>query len=496
MTADVSWVKCEAISNEKNNIRLGISKEDQVFSVDDAVNKVGFGKFQKKLIFLASFGWLADAFEIFILSVIGDLVACDWILYRWQSALLSSIVFAGIMIGSPILGFIADIYGRKKCLCASVVLVFVFGSASAVTPSFAWMAIFRSCLGVSLGGIAQAVTLCSEYCPNDMRGKTVFYMCYLWSFGSLGVILLTWVVMEYTNNWRLLLALAAVPSLIVIFSLKFYPESARYHLVSGQYDKACAIVAKMAGTNRRDLPPGKLVRVEVKSRGRLRDLLSSEHRRTSLLLWLIWFGSAFAYYGIIFISPMVIKHGGLRDSANKDVNLNLTSIGFEMLQVLPCVRFTQQDYVDMLLTTAAEFPGILIYTFLIEKIDRKKLLGFSCLVSSMFCMLLLMKTHRIAILTFLFISRGILVAIFQLNYVITSEVYPTTVRAVGMGAGTAFCRLGGLIVPYFAQVLLISSPVTAICLLSGMLFASGVAAACLPLETRGRGMKESSAQLK
>ncbi|GIY29069.1 synaptic vesicle 2-related protein [Caerostris extrusa] len=97
-----------------------------VYSVDDAVNKAGYGIFQIKLTFLAGLGWLADAFEIFILSVIGDFMACDWILYRWQIAVLTSIVFAGIMVGSPVLGAVADIYGRKvlpDCIDGAAVCV-------------------------------------------------------------------------------------------------------------------------------------------------------------------------------------------------------------------------------------------------------------------------------------------------------------------------------------------------------------------------------------
>ncbi|GFY06978.1 synaptic vesicle 2-related protein [Trichonephila clavipes] len=148
-----------------------------VYSVDDAVNQVGYGVFQIRLTILAGLGWLADSFEIFILSVIGDFLACEWTLYRWQIALLTSIVFAGIMVGSPILGTIADVYGRKKSLAISMVLLFCFGAVSAASPSYTWMVIFRTCMGFSLGGIAQGVTLNSEYCPTNVRGKAGFYLC-------------------------------------------------------------------------------------------------------------------------------------------------------------------------------------------------------------------------------------------------------------------------------------------------------------------------------
>ncbi|GFT20753.1 hypothetical protein NPIL_246642, partial [Nephila pilipes] len=45
-------------------------------------------------------------------------------------------------------------------------------------------------------------------------------LVYFWSIGTCLVILLSWLVMEYLNSWRHLIAFLALPSLIVIISLK------------------------------------------------------------------------------------------------------------------------------------------------------------------------------------------------------------------------------------------------------------------------------------
>ncbi|CAL1283223.1 unnamed protein product [Larinioides sclopetarius] len=366
------------------------SKVNLVYSVDDAVNKVGYGKFQLRLTFLAGLGWLADAFEIFILSVIGDFMACDWPLVRWQIALLTSIVFAGIMVGSPVLGAVADVYGRKRALAVSSVLLFLFGAVSAASPTFVWMVIFRTCMGFSLGGIAQGVTLNSEYCPTDIRGKSGFFICYFWSFGSLGVVLLMWLVMEFIGSWRILLLFVSVPCLIVVLSLKWYPESARYYLVSDQRDRAVKILNTLAKTNGQELPPGELTKVDLDiKRGRLQDLLGKEYRRTSLLFWYIWFATAFGYFGIALLSPHIIQKGNLlSDHTNGTFIQGLTD-------PVPCATFTTKDYLDMLWTSAAEFPGLLVFTFLIEHVRRKLLLSLACIASSFSIVLLLIDTQHI-----------------------------------------------------------------------------------------------------
>lgn len=53
----------------------------------------------------------------------------------------------------------------------------------------------------------------------------------------------------------------------------------------------------------------------------------------------------------------------------------------------------------------------------------------------------------------LFLARGIIAGVFQAAYVYTPEVYPTGLRAVGVGSCSAMARLGAMVTPYVAQVL-------------------------------------------
>lgn len=53
----------------------------------------------------------------------------------------------------------------------------------------------------------------------------------------------------------------------------------------------------------------------------------------------------------------------------------------------------------------------------------------------------------------LFLARGIIAGVFQAAYVYTPEVYPTSLRAVGVGSCSAMARLGAMVTPYVAQVI-------------------------------------------
>lgn len=59
---------------------------------------------------------------------------------------------------------------------------------------------------------------------------------------------------------------------------------------------------------------------------------------------------------------------------------------------------------------------------------------------------------RVYLTVTLFVARGIIAGVFQAAYVYTPEVYPTPLRAVGVGTCSAMARLGAMVTPYIAQV--------------------------------------------
>ena len=68
----------------------------------------------------------------------------------------------------------------------------------------------------------------------------------------------------------------------------------------------------------------------------------------------------------------------------------------------------------------------------------------------------------------LFIARGMSSAFFQAVYVYTPEVYPTDLRAVALGSGSGAARIGAMITPYIAQVLLKRSLYAAVSVYAGI----------------------------
>lgn len=86
------------------------------YTLDEALESLRFGKFQAFVLAYAGMGWFAEAMEVMILSFIGQAVKSEWDLSSSQESLLSTIVFAGMVIGAYGWGTISDTYGRRCVL--------------------------------------------------------------------------------------------------------------------------------------------------------------------------------------------------------------------------------------------------------------------------------------------------------------------------------------------------------------------------------------------
>uniref|UniRef100_A0A183U1K9 MFS domain-containing protein n=1 Tax=Toxocara canis TaxID=6265 RepID=A0A183U1K9_TOXCA len=213
-------------------------------------------------------------------------------------------------------------------------------------------------------------------------------------------------------------------------------------------------------------------------RGNVASLFVRELRITTLLLWFIWCANSFCYYGLVLFTTVLFQSD---DRCHGGGQFNETIFG-------ECRQLVQDDYFDLLSTTLAEFPGLLITAATIEWFGRKKTMGIEFGVFSLFTFLLLFCLSRRTVTIFIFVARAFISGAFQCAYVYTPEIYPTTLRAVGLGASSAMARFGAITTPFVAQVaagtsLYIPISVYGVAGLLGL-----VASLILPIETKGRQM--------
>ncbi|KAL8604650.1 hypothetical protein ACOMHN_013430 [Nucella lapillus] len=468
---------------------VGARDSDETYTVEQAIDQIGFGKFQIKLSVLTGFAWMADAMEMMILAILSPALHCDWQLTGFQEAAITTVVFCGMMSSSGLWGSICDKYGRKTELILCSLVTFYFGILSAFSPTFIWLLILRGLVGFGIGGAPQAVTLYAEFLPSKTRATCVTLVEIFWAIGACFEVLLALFVMP-TLGWQWLLGFSAMPLLVFAVSCVWLPESARYDLTRGCYDQAVRTLERIAKENGKPMPLGKLVEpvIENVKRGRLVDLLKPEMRRTTILLWIIWLVCAFSYYGIVLMTTSLFEspdgcHG-------TDVKFRASQACF-----LECRTLTRDDYKDLTWTTFAEFPGLFLTAFLLEKIGRKYTMALEFGIFSIFVFFVNICTKRSLLTVLLFVARAFISGAFQGAYIYTPEFYPTSMRAMGLGACSGMARVGAIVTPFIAQVLLKKSAYLAISLYGVMCLVATVASLLLPYETKGKEMKDISTEM-
>jgi len=153
-----------------------------------------------------------------------------------------------------------------------------------------------------------------------------------------------------------------------------------------------------------------------------------------------------------------------------------------------CVKASNTDYKDIFITTGAELPGILITAAIIDRLGRKKTQALDFVVAGFFCFILFACSGRTMETIFLFCIRASITGAWQVCYVYTPEVYPTSVRSTAMGVCSSLARIGAMLTPYVAQVVVRSSVYLALSFYGIVSLFAAVASMMLPIETTGRQM--------
>lgn len=461
--------------------RAGSARTEETFTVDDALEAIGFGKFQWKISLLTGLAWIADAMEMMILSILGPELHCDWMLPGYQVALITSVVFIGMGFSSSLWGNVSDKYGRRVGLTICMCWTLYYGLLSAFSPVYGWILVLRGLVGFGIGGAPQSVTLYSEFLPVKSRGICIMLIAAFWAIGAVFEVLLALLVMP-TLGWRWLLALSTIPMFIFVCLCFWLPESPRFDVLTGKREKAMATLSRIAKDNGKALPQGRLVAYKQGARGRIKDLFSSQYWRTTVLLWFIWFANSFCYYGIVLLTTELFQAG---DSCGT------TDTKIEPSCSLECNYLTTADYQDLLWTTLAEFPGLLVILVAIDYIGRKKSMALCFFMFSLFILPLYACIGRVSLTAFIFVARAFISGGFQVVYVYTPEVFPTENRALAMGTCSTMARVGALITPFVAQVMLRTSVYLTLALYCACSLLGGIASLILPIETSGRSLQES-----
>ncbi|XVF47571.1 hypothetical protein PTKIN_Ptkin03bG0120100 [Pterospermum kingtungense] len=379
------------------------------------------------------------------------------------------------------------------------------GFLSTFSPNYISLVIIRALVGFGLAGGHVFLTWFLEFVPPSNRGMWMVIFSTFWTFGTIFEASLAWIVMPRLN-WRWLLAFSSVPSFVLLLFYGVAPESPRYLSMKGSRSDALQILEKIASVNQAKLPPGildscrpsvmeeestpsdsedmspllsPLIKNVMQSKSGFSSvsmLFSSNLIQTTLLLWVLFFGNAFSYYGVILLtSKLSSGQSGCLQSILSYRNLQYVGL-----------------YADTFITSLAELPGLLLSAMLIDRVGRKQSMAFMFALAFIFLLPLL--SHQSAVLTtcLLFGARMCTMGTFTVACIYAPELYPTAVRATGAGVASAVGRIGGMVCPLVAVGLVNECHLTeAVVIFLVSIVVSVVCILLFPYETKSQELSDT-----
>lgn len=350
---------------------------------------------------------------------------------------IMSMALWGTVAGSLAGGWPTEKWGRKKVLfwIGMLFTISSFGSAFAMDPyTFSF---FRFIGGVGIGvSSVAAPTYISEISTPATRGRLGAMYQFNIVFGILIAFLSNYFLQGIggSNDWRWMLGVMAVPSILYTVLVVSIPESPRW-LISRKNDLAGAkkVLLKLGVEN-----PDQTVNAIKQAADEERKSSTSTgfySKKYSTVIWLAFFVAFFNQWSginfVLYYAPEILERAGL---GAKDSLFNSIAIGGSNL------IFT--------------FAGL----YLIDRIGRKKLLfigSFGYIISlSMVAWAFYAGTSP----GFLLISLLLFIGAHAMSqgaviWVFISEIFPNNVRALGQSLGASthwvFAAIITLITPYF-----------------------------------------------
>ncbi|MET7996706.1 MFS transporter [Amycolatopsis sp. NPDC005232] len=417
-----------------------------------------------------------DAFDQLLISYVLPVLSHEWQLSAAGSTWAITAGSVGMLGGALVSGYLADRFGRVRVI---VVSLCVYGFASlllAAAPSFELFVLLRVVQGLGIGGeVPVAATYIGEIANARHRGRFVLLYEVIFPLG-LAAASLTAVWVVPTFGWRWLFVIGALPLPAVYFIRKLVPESPRWLAARGYADRARQTVerieAKIEAITGEPLPrpePAGVDAVDAKTRGSWRELFTGRYRRRTFVLWCLWFCAYFVVYGIASWLPSIysgVFHLPLRQALTYSMAGTVAGLLGSVLIALTVDRLGRRRA----LTAASGFAGVLLLALWI--------LGAGSAAQ-------IMVWSSLAAVFGYAVSGGL--------YLMTPELYPTRIRALGCSLAGVWNRLGVIIGPVVIGAVYAGGDLAAVFLVLGAVaLIAAIVTGLFAEETARRPLEEVS----
>jgi SP family galactose:H+ symporter-like MFS transporter len=383
----------------------------------DAVRK-GFLLYLASVI--AALGGLIFGYDLAVIGGAILFIRDQFVLTVFLEETVIASALLGAMLGAAGGGKIADRWGRRPTLLVIAGLGVLGPITTALAPTIPWLVLGRILTGVCFG-MASFVTplYIAELAPAQTRGRLVTIYVLAVMIGILAAYLIDF-AFSIMHRWRMMLAMGAVPGVLLGIGSLILPESPRWLMLQGQSDKACEALRRVRGGADINEEINCILKGLGQGLGGWADLLNPYLRIVLVIgIGLATFRMVTGINIVIFYAPTIFEISGVKSQA---VDI-LATVGIAAVQVL----------------------ATLLAMYLVDRWGRRTLLlvGLAGMVVSLvglglaFSPLFSSLRGTIAEVSLMIFAAAWVAGPGTIFFLLISEIYPSHVRALAMSLATA-----------------------------------------------------------
>ncbi|NCO74304.1 MAG: MFS transporter [Cyanobacteria bacterium] len=409
------------------------------------------------LLWILSAGLIAlDGFDFFIIGIALPFLEKDFNLTSPQIGAIAVAAIVGSLIGSLTLGAITDKIGRQKMLLVDIILFVISSAGTALAWNVTSLIFFRFLVGVAIGAdYPISVAYITENVPSRLRGKMVIGAFAFQGFGALfgaltGIAVISGLTNFFPNSdfiitqysWRLMLGIGLILSILVGFlRLQFLLESPVYYIAKEDYKNAELAAREL-------LESDIIITSESEQKSSINtlnygSLFSKQYLKNTLFTSFPWFLQDIATYGIGIFTPTIIA---LLAFNNED---NFIPRQIQSAQ--------GSAIVDIFL-----IMGFIIAVLLVDKVGRISLqiTGFIGMALGLSLLAISGDPNINQHPNFILVLSGFFIYNLLMNagpnsttFLLSGEVFPSSIRASGAGFAAAVAKLGAVLGTFLLPII-------------------------------------------
>lgn len=448
-------------------------------NVSARIERLPFTRFHWHLLMMGGLGYSFDGLDAAVVAFVLPVLRPAWSLSSLQVGFLGSATYIGFFFGALLAGLVGDAIGRKAVMMWALVLYCAASIACAFTQDWPLFLACRVVAGAGTGAESAIIApFLTEFVASRYRGRFTGSLAGFFSFGFVGAALLGYFVVPlHPDAWRWVMALTATPILMLLWWRRSLPESPRWLASVGRSVEADAVLAGMEDQARReghrlgsvaDTMPAAAAGPRGSFFGKLALLWAPGLRRVTAMAWLMWLSITFSYYAFFTWIPSLLIESGMTITR---------SFGYSIAIYL------------------AQIPGYFSAAYMNERIGRQATIASYMILGGMSAVALALShadgTVMVAGVCLSFFMNGTYAGV----YAYTPEIFPTEVRATGMGTASSIGRLGAIASPLLVGWLYprfgfagVFGTTTAVLLLGA------VAVVFMGVKTRNRSLEDITAE--